>query len=130
MVLPLYYQTTEKTNAMKMYQRRSLALRIAHQVKILKGCSFGEAQRIAWAHLNDGQAHSAALVTFQKVSGETCSRVVYLGNFTDYVEIKGTGTSPRPARRAFVDLAKVAAGVKHPVISVYLDRIQSLVSYN
>lgn len=114
---------------MKLYQRRSLALRIAHQVKALKGCSFGEAQRIAWAHLN-AQGENCALVTFQKVSGETCSRVVYLGNFTDYVEIKGTGTSPRPARRAFVDLAKVYAGISNPVISVYLDRIQSITYYN
>jgi len=110
---------------MKMYQTRSLVLRIARQLQ-KAGLSFSQSQKEAWARVRAMQTpENAALITFRKVSGEVTTRLVYMGNVTDYVEMKG-GRPLLHGLKAYVDLAKVYAGAKNPVISIYPDRVISL----
>ena len=110
---------------MKLYQTRSLVLRIAAQLR-KKGYSFADAQRAAWQRVKAvEQPTSAAFLTFRKVNGELSTRFVYLGPLTDYITIKGTGR-PLNGLKPYVDLAKVYAGDRNPVISVYPDRVVSL----
>jgi hypothetical protein len=114
---------------MKMYQTRSLVLRIARQL-MKTGLSFSEAQRFAWSRVKAvDQPQNAAFMTFRKVNGEICTRMVYLGSITDYVTLKG-GRPLLNGLKAYVDLAKVYAGDKNPVISIYPDRVLCVQSIN
>lgn len=107
---------------MKMYQTRSLVLRIARQLQ-KKGLSFGEAQKMAWQRVKAvDQPQNAAFLTFKKVGGEICTRLVHLGHISDYITLKG-GRALADGLKAYVDLAKVYAGAANPVISVYSDRV-------
>lgn len=111
---------------MKLYQTRSLVLRIAAQLR-KKGYSFSEAQRAAWQRVRSAsQPQNAALITFRKVNGDLTTRLVYLGDLTDYIAIKGTGRTLMHGLKPYVDLAKVYAGDKNPVISIYPDRVVSM----
>lgn len=118
----------QKQLAMKLYQKRSTVLRTAHQIRKATGCTFGQAQRLAWAHLREENPMFAQM-TFEKVSGEVSTRIVYLGSVSDFIQIKGTGSPLPSSRRAYVDLAKFWAGSKNPVISVYSDKILNVQPY-
>lgn len=110
---------------MKMYQTRSLVLRIARQLQ-KSGLSFSEAQKAAWQRVKGFDApQNTALLTFRKVDGKLTTRLVYLGNLSDYITVKGTGR-PLNGLKPYVDLAKVYAGEKNPVIAVYPDRVVSM----
>lgn len=115
---------------MKLYQTRSLVLRIAAQLR-KKGYSFSEAQRAAWQRVRSAsQPENAAFITFRKVNGELATRLVHLGDITDYITIKGTGRTPIHGLKPYVDLAKLYAGDKNPVISIYSDRVVSMQTLN
>lgn len=115
---------------MKMYQTRSLVLRIAAQLK-KKGYSFSEAQRAAWQRVRAAsQPENAAFITFRNVNGELTTRLVHLGDLTDYITIKGTGRTLMHGLKPYIDLAKVYAGDKNPVISIYADRVVSMQALN
>lgn len=103
---------------MKMYQKRSLALRLSHQLRSF-GMTFSQAQRMAWDWINQ---HGAAGVTFQKLSGEITTRVIAMGKASDYVEFKGTGRRLHPDQVLMVDLGKFLTG-RPAIISTYKNRI-------
>lgn len=114
---------------MKLYQTRSLVLRIARQLQ-KSGLSFSEAQKAAWQRVKGFDApQNAALLTFRKVDGTLTTRLVHLGDLSDYITLKGTGR-PLQGLKPYVDLAKVYAGSKNPVIAVYPDRVVSMQVFN
>ena len=108
---------------MKMYQKRSLALRLSHQLRSF-GMTFSLAQKMSWDWINQ---HGAAGVTFQKLSGEITTRVIARGKASDYVEFKGTGSSIGPDRLLMVDLGKYLTG-RPAIISTYRNRIINIVA--
>lgn len=115
---------------MKLYQTRSLVMRIAAQLR-KRGYSFSEAQRAAWQRVKAADpAQNAAFLTFRKVNGQLATRLVSLGQLSDFIEIKGTGRTLAPGLKPYIDLAKVYAGDKNPVISVYQDSVVCLQACN
>lgn len=110
---------------MKLYQKRSAVLRAAHAIKKASGLTFSEAQKEAWRRVKS-EGEKVGLLEFRKVSGEVCRRLVYTGDLGDLVTFQGNGRKLSPGCRLFVDLAKVWAGAKNAVISVYSENIYSL----
>lgn len=115
---------------MKLYQTRSLVLRIAAQLR-KRGYSFSEAQRAAWQRVKVvEQPENAAFLTFQKVNGQVTTRLVSLGQLSDFIELKGTGRTLLPGLKPYIDLAKFYAGERNPVISVYQDSVRGFQPFN
>lgn len=79
-----------------------------------------DAFRLAWQWC---KSEPAEILTWTKVSGEKCRRVVSR-NWQDFYTPKGTGRSTAP-RQLFADAAKVIVA-KNPIISVYPSSIISL----
>lgn len=79
-----------------------------------------DAFRAAWEFC---KGEPAEVLTWTKVSGEKCRRVV-VRNWNQYYTPKGTGKSVQP-RQLFADAAKVIV-TKNPIISVYPSSIISL----
>lgn len=109
---------------MRMYIKRSIALRLAHQLR-KTGLSFSDSQTMAWAWIN---SNGASCVTFKKVSGEVTTRVVATQALSQYIDFKGTGTRIKEGLRLFVDVAKLLTGQKNPVISAYQNSIISILA--
>lgn len=65
------------------------------------------------------------LVSFTKVSGKPCKRVVMSDSYENYYTSKGTGRKPKEGQVLFADAARVLSGQKSVIISTYYDRIEN-----
>jgi hypothetical protein len=94
---------------------------LAARIKKAQNVTLSQAMSTAWKMVKTFT--DLEVVTFKKVSGEVCRRVVSK-NWAKYQPPTGTG---RPVKEGLVlvaDMGKVAAGI-NPVISMYKSNIIS-----
>lgn len=88
--------------------------------------SWSEAMQTAWLMVNKTQ-QDFTLVTFTKIDGTVCRRVVS-ENVSLYYTPKGTGRPLKEGQILFVDLGKYVANSDRFLISAYSDKIISRVT--
>lgn len=80
--------------------------------------SRSEAMKSAWAIVNtSSETENIAILTFEKVDGKKCKRVVS-ENWQDYTVITGTGKTKPENLKLFADVAKHFTG-QRCIISTY-----------
>jgi hypothetical protein len=81
---------------------------LASQIIKTKNVSRSEAFKAAWQLIK--QAGDAAVLTFQKVSGEVTTRVVS-SKWFEFHQATGGKSTNKPGQMIFADLCKVAVGL-------------------
>lgn len=76
----------------------------------------------AWATIK--AAGNAAVLTFKKIAGDICTRIV-CADWSKFYTVKGGGKQTAPGQILFADLVKVAMGI-NPIISTYESRVISI----